>query len=198
MQAQSAMDDIVGRLKKELPNNLYYHSVAHTLDVLDRVESLGREEGISETDLILLKVAACFHDAGFLINNRNHEKLGCKIVRESLPAYDFTPEQIDQICGMIMATKVPQSPRNHLEEIICDADLDYLGRTDFFAIGQRLFKELKAYKILTTEKEWDELQVKFLSSHVYHTSTNRQKRAPLKKNHFATLLAKLADDTAYS
>lgn len=190
MQAQAAMDHILGRLKSKLPRNLYYHSIEHTLDVLDRVESLALEEGVSGIDVVLLRVAACYHDAGFLVNNRNHEKLGCKIVREELPDFDFTKTQIDTICGMIMATKIPQSPRNHLEEIICDADLDYLGRADFLPIGQRLFQELKAYRVLQTEQEWDQLQIKFLSSHKYWTATNRRQRADSKAIHLATLKSK--------
>lgn len=198
MQAQSAMDHILKRLQKELPRNLYYHSVAHTLDVLERVESLGQSEGVLEDELLLLRVAACFHDAGFLVNNRNHEKLGCKIVRNTLPAYGFSATGIEQICGMIMATKIPQSPRNHLEKIICDADLDYLGRNDFISIGHRLFKELRAYKVIQTEREWDELQVKFLSGHTYCTATNQRDRAPYKAKHLAKLIEKLEDKSAYS
>ena len=34
------------------------------------------------------------------------------------------------------ATKIPQTPLTKLEEIICDADLDYLGREDFFEISR--------------------------------------------------------------
>ncbi|PHI18725.1 phosphohydrolase [Lewinellaceae bacterium SD302] len=190
MQAQAAMDYILGRLKKDLPRNLYYHSIEHTLDVLERVESLAVAEGVGTAEIILLKVAACYHDAGFLINNRNHEKLGCRIVREHLPEYRFSSEQIKTICGMIMSTKIPQSPRNHLEEIICDSDLDYLGREDFASIGQRLFRELKAYNVLQTEEEWDRLQINFLTAHSYWTTTNRKQRASLKATHLATLKSK--------
>ncbi|MEL6142820.1 MAG: HD domain-containing protein, partial [Bacteroidota bacterium] len=145
MRYQAAMEAVLKRLRKELPRNLYYHSIEHTRDVLTRVEELAKAEDISERDIQLLRVAACYHDAGFLINNRDHERLGCKIVRAELPQYDFSSEDIEQICGMIRATKVPQNPRTKLQKILCDADLDYLGRKDFYRIGQRLFRELKAY-----------------------------------------------------
>ena len=65
------------------------------------------------------------------------------MAREILPAYGLTRDQIDTICGMIMATRIPQSPSNQLERILCDADLDYLGRDDFYEIGGRLFEELR-------------------------------------------------------
>lgn len=176
MRHRAAMDAILTRLRKDLPKNLFYHAVEHTLDVLNRVETLGKAEGIDDADLVLLQVAACYHDCGFLLNNRDHERLGCKIVKEELPKYDFTAEQIKLICGMIKATKIPQSPRNHLQRIICDADLDYLGRDDFYSIGNLLFKELKAYRVLETEEAWNSLQINFLSNHQYWTTTNQQER----------------------
>lgn len=188
MRDAAAMDMILERLRKELPHNLYYHSVDHTLDVLDRVESLAVAEGVDGYALRLLKVAACFHDSGFLINNRDHERLGCKIVRKQLPQYGFSDEEIATICGMIRATKVPQSPRNHLQQILCDADLDYLGRDDFYSIGQRLFRELKAYHIVETEEDWNRLQIRFLSGHHYWTTTNVDIREPEKQKRLAELM----------
>lgn len=181
------MDAILARLRKDLPKNLFYHAVDHTLDVLDRVESLGKAEGVEEEDLALLKVAACYHDAGFLINNRDHERLGCKIVKSELPQYGYSEEAIKAICGMIRATKIPQSPRNHLQEIICDADLDYLGRSDFYRIGNLLYKELKAYRVLETEEAWNKLQIGFLSNHKYWTATNRLEREAEKQARLAEL-----------
>ncbi len=180
MRYQAAIEAMLERLRKDLPRNLFYHGIEHTLDVIDRVTSLGKAEGVYGKELELLRVAAAYHDAGFLINNRDHERLGCKLVRAELPDFGFTPQAIEAICGMIRATKIPQSPRNHLQEIICDADLDYLGRSDFYVIGKRLFKELAAYRILSTEEEWNQLQIRFLRSHQYWTKTNQELRAPQK------------------
>ncbi|MEM6878656.1 MAG: HD domain-containing protein [Bacteroidota bacterium] len=178
---QEAIDAILSKLERGLSRNLHYHSIAHTRDVLARTLELAEAEGIDDPeDVDLLRTAAAYHDSGFLINNRDHERLGCKLVRAELPEYGYTDDQIDRICGMIRATKVPQKPRNIYEEIICDADLDYLGRDDFYPIGQRLFKELKAFRILETEEEWNALQIKFLNGHSYWTETNKRERAERK------------------
>ena len=152
----------------------------HTLDVLNITEELCVAEKINPYETLLLKTAALFHDSGFTINNQNHEVLGCDLARENLPRFGYTNEEIDRICGMIMATKIPQSPANHLEEIICDADLDYLGRADFYSIGQSLFKELKAYNVLQDIETWNRIQVKFLTAHNFFTETNKERRAPVK------------------
>ncbi|MEM7575251.1 MAG: HD domain-containing protein [Bacteroidota bacterium] len=194
MRYQAAIDAILARLGRDLPPNLHYHSIEHTLDVLERARQLAAAEGISdEEDLMLIQVAASYHDAGFLINNRDHERLGCKLVRQELPAYGFKDDQIKVICGMIRATKIPQQPRNLLEEIICDADLDYLGRDDFYPIGQRLYRELKAFRVLGTVEQWNKIQIKFLRAHAYWTTTNRRLREPLKQSRLRELIDEWGD-----
>jgi len=194
MRYQAAMDAVLERLRKDLPRNLYYHSIDHTLDVLDRVTSLAAAEHVGEQDMILLRVAACYHDSGFLINNRDHERLGCKLVRRELPDFGFSDKAIQIICGMIRSTKIPQSPRDHLQRIICDADLDYLGRDDFYTIGRRLFRELKAYRLLGTEAEWNRLQIKFLRQHQYWTQTNVSLRRPKKLERLRELVAEWGEE----
>ena len=144
MNYHGAKAFILDKLERELSGDLTYHGMHHTLDVLYVTEELCYFEKVSPYEAILLKTAALFHDSGFTINNKDHEVLGCNIAREHLPRYDFSAAEIEQICGMIMATKIPQSPRNPLEQIICDADLDYLGREDFFSIGNSMYEELKA------------------------------------------------------
>ncbi|MCB9046099.1 MAG: HD domain-containing protein [Chitinophagales bacterium] len=191
MKFGEAKKFILGRLKKELPNHLSYHSVEHVRDVFNACKLLAEKEGVKGDDLKLLLTAALFHDSGFLKGPKDHEKKSCQIARKHLPEYDYTPEQIKKICGMIMATKVPQQPQNHLEEIICDADLDYLGRDDFFIIGDKLFAELSMYGILNTEDEWNRLQVGFLEAHHFFTKTAIRLRQKRKDKHLKLVKSKI-------
>ncbi|HYD21102.1 MAG TPA: HD domain-containing protein [Flavipsychrobacter sp.] len=191
MQFGEAKKFILGKLKKELPRHLSYHSVEHVKDVFDSCKSIAASEGVKGDDLKLLLTAALFHDSGFLKGPKEHEKKSCTIARKYLPDYGYTPEQIKKICGMIMATRVPQQPKNHLEEIICDADLDYLGRDDFFTIGDKLFAELSVYGILNTEDEWNKLQVRFLESHHYFTKTTIKLRQKKKDKHLKLVKSKI-------
>ena len=187
MDYSASKDFILGMLERDLSPDLYYHGLHHTLDVLATAESLCVEENINDYDTILLKTAALFHDAGFLRNNLNHEALGCDLVREHLPTFGYSEKAIEKICGMIQSTKIPQSPKNKLEEIICDADLDYLGRDDFQKIGDTLFEELKAYHYLKTREEWDAMQISFLEKHTFFTESSRAKRQLKKEAHLAAL-----------
>ncbi|MCY7411077.1 MAG: HD domain-containing protein [Chitinophagales bacterium] len=172
---------ILSRLKKELSPKLTYHGVDHTYDVLDAALKIGAKEKITKEQEYLLSVACCFHDSGFIYLYKGHEERGCKIAEEFLPKYKFSKADIEIICGMIMATKIPQQPKTHLEQIIADADLDYLGRTDFYSIGKTLFEEMKAYKFLETPQQWNQVQINFFKMHHYHTQTSIKNRAPEKK-----------------
>ena len=170
MDFEKAKETVVSHLEKNLPVDLFYHGIHHTLDVFDAALVIAENEKIdSADDLTLLKTAALLHDSGFTIDASKHEECGCDLARDILPACDYTDSQIDQICGMIMATKIPQQPLNLLECIICDADLDYLGRDDFFKIGDTLYQELKAYNKIQDVLQWNQLQISFLSNHRYHT-----------------------------
>ena len=132
MRYETVKKFILEKLQGELPQHLSYHSVGHVKDVCQATEEIAGKEGIAGEDLTLLLTAALFHDSGFLFGAAEHEKKSCDIARQHLPEFDYTGDQIEKICGMIMATRIPQTPHNLLEQIIADADLDYLGRDDFF------------------------------------------------------------------
>lgn len=191
MRFGEAKKFILGTLKSKLPKHLSYHSVEHVKDVFDACKMLAAEEGVKGKNLKLLLTAALFHDSGFLKGPKEHEKKSCQIARKHLPEFGYESDDIKLICGMIMATKVPQEPKNHLEEIICDADLDYLGRDDFFEIGDKLFSELNMYGMLNTEDEWNKLQVRFLEAHHYFTKTAIKLRQRKKDKHLKLIKSKI-------
>lgn len=173
---------------KGLDEHLTYHNIDHTLDVLRQSERIAREEGIrDEYKIYLLKVAAMYHDTGFLVTYANHEKASCEIFRNDASRFDFTPEEQVFITRLIMATKLPQTPMDIYERVICDADLDYLGRPDFFRIGDGLRREFLHYGIVSSDEEWDQLQMKFLAGHSYHTNSCKRSREAEKQAHITQL-----------
>ncbi len=172
---------IIGTLKRDLPNNLYYHGLHHTMDVLRSAEMIGADEKINAEEMLLLKVAVLYHDAGFTKVYRNHEEVGCDMARKDLPGFGFSTKEIEIICGMIMATKIPQTPTTKLEEIIADADLEYLGTDDFERIGNTLFEEIKLYLNVESERQWNIIQLNFLKTHRYFTNFCIKNRVAKKK-----------------
>lgn len=164
----------------KLPPHLTYHNLGHTTYVLDRVVFLAKQSDVSADDLHLLKLAALFHDTGFIDNPKDHEEKGCQIAESYLSAA-YSKEDLEKICGMIMATKIPQSPQTRLEDILADADLEYLGTELFEKIGQTLFEELKHFNPDFTVQAWDELQLVFMQKHHFHTEFCREFREPQKQ-----------------
>jgi uncharacterized protein len=185
---QIIRSEVLSLLNDKLDPKLTYHNLAHTQDVMKQVERIARGENISDiNDLMLLKVAALFHDSGFLYVYKHHEEKSCQIMEEFMQDGDFTREDITRIKGMIMATQIPQTPHNLMEKIICDADLDYLGRDDFEKISNGLKEEFLVYKVIKSESDWDPLQIGFFEAHNYFTETCRVDRTPKKLQHLEML-----------
>ena len=168
-------EEILDILEHELPKNLYYHNVKHTIDVVNQVEIIARREEVSEEELLLLKTAALFHDIGYTRGYKDHELLGIQRTKEILPRYNYSEEQITKICDLIFATRMPPMPKNKLEEIICDADLDYLGRVDFVPVSNMLFRELVENEAIENNIEkWNNVQIEFISKHQYFTQSAKK------------------------
>ena len=191
MQFKEVKDFIINKLQAGLPQKLTYHNVGHVLDVYQAAELIGSREGISENDMKLLLTAALFHDSGFLNSPTSHEEESCGIANQYLPGYGYQPAEIAVIKGIIMATKIPQLPKTHLEEIICDADLDYLGRDDFFPISDSLYLELRSAGIVNNENDWNKIQVSFFNSHHYFTKTSVTLRQQKKDEHLEQIKLKI-------
>ncbi len=88
-------------------------------------------------------------------------------------------------------TQIPHKPTNQLEEIICDADLDYLGREDFHEIADKLRLELREHGKIDSDRKWDEIQVMFLTQHQYFTETAKRTRQERKMQNLAEINPRL-------
>ncbi len=181
VQFSDLQELVLDKLEKELPKWLYYHNVKHTVDVVTESELIGWTEGLNDHQLLILKTAALFHDTGHTVSYVDHEERGVEIAREMLPRYQYTAEEINEICRIIMATKLPPKPADLLEAIICDSDLDYLGRTDFIPVSNALYEELKTQNKSLSLNDWNKLQLKFIVSHQYFTKTGRKLREVKKQ-----------------
>jgi len=189
---QTIQTHIMQKLEEGLPSYLTYHNIGHTKDVLKQSMILAKEEGIEDAeDILLLQVSALYHDVGFVQTYDGHEEKGCEIARAELGKFGFDEAQIAVVCGMIRATRIPQSPKNILEQIICDADLDYLGRPDFYTIGDGLFKEFLHQGIVQNDVDWNHLQIRFLDAHRYFTKSANQKRESAKQQHLVEVKKKV-------
>ncbi len=179
---------VIAKLNAELAPELTYHCTEHTIDVERVAIELCKTEGISdENQILLLRTAALLHDSGYTLNFNNHEEKSCVLASELLPRFGYSAEEIDAICEMISATRIPQQPQNKLSEILCDADLDYLGREDFAEISDKLYKEFSWRGAVKTTEEWNGIQVAFFRQHSYFTASSQFARAEHKQKHLEEL-----------
>ena len=131
-------------------------------------------ESVSQEELVLVKTAAVFHDIGFIKDYFDNEKIGAQIAGEVLPDFGYDEEQIEVIQGLIMSTVFPGQPQTHLEKIICDADLFYVGSESFKEIANGLKYEFEHVGIIKNEEQWLKLQVDFLSGFNFRTVSATQ------------------------
>jgi predicted metal-dependent HD superfamily phosphohydrolase len=179
---------VLAELDKKLNPLLTYHCRQHSEDVLHHTERIAISENIIQPRMLLLmKTAALFHDTGFVDIYVGHEERSCEIMIKELKGHDFDETEMTLMTNMIMATKMPQSPKALHEMVLCDADLDYLGRDDFPVINKRLKNELLAFGFIKDLNEWNELQVNFLSKHRYFTNSSVELREPVKRSHLSSL-----------
>ena len=113
-------------------NDLMYHNLEHTKTVVKRSSEIAANYHLSDTELFILSAAAWFHDTGQLVGGTKfHEDRSVLIMKKFLEPRGIAQEIVDKIEGCICATKLPQSPKSLLEEVICDADTYNLGTEDF-------------------------------------------------------------------
>jgi len=191
MQYRQVYDFLMPKLENELAPYLEYHNAAHTKNVIAAVEYLAAKENITGDELMILKTAALFHDAGFLQQPDDHEEVSCIMARDHLPDFGYSDSQIEHICRMIMATRLPQDPSDRLSEILCDADLFYLGKEGYAENGEKLYREFKHRDILRTKAEWLLIQVEFLSMHSFFTKTAKTQLGVKKLEILQNLKARL-------
>lgn len=189
MQNKLLMENFVlNLLRNNLPPNYYYHSPEHTVYVQERVVEIGRYEDCTEEELELLSIAALWHDTGMIKIYKHHEEESCLMARKYLSEDGYSIQDIDRICGIIMATQLPQQPKNKLEEILADADLEYLGTSCFEAVSNTLFKELQSMNPSLTHACWNQMQITFLQEHRYFTHFCKENREPVKRAYLNKLM----------
>jgi predicted metal-dependent HD superfamily phosphohydrolase len=175
-------------LPAHLDKKFTYHNLSHTLTVVKAVDKLSDKLVTDEHEKEILQVAAWFHDTGYTEGTDNHEFSGCLIAERFLSRLDVNDEDISTVKSCIMATRYPQHPETLLQQILCDADMIHLGKKNFCEGSALLRKEWKLTKAVSySDKEWHELNIKFLSFHQFYTSYCLENTEPKKQKNIERL-----------
>ena len=161
---------VISFLTEHLSDDLTYHSISHTKDVVRCVNELAAEQDFTKEEVEVLNLAAWFHDVGYTKSVEEHEKCSAEMARAFLEGVDYPEERIKSVVGCILATKMPQTPSNALEQTICDADLMHLAAKDYLQKADLLHKEIEKTKFCKIpENEWLKMNQEFLKSHCFFT-----------------------------
>lgn len=179
-------------LKDKLSSAYTYHNLDHTIQVVDKIKILAKEENISPEDTENLLLAGWFHDLGYVDNADNHEEESRKIASDFLKQHQFPEERIAKIGELILATDKFYKPKNHLEEVIKDADLYHLASDDYFRICENLRQEIKEVHHQKFSKlKWAELNIVFFSKHQFYTNYAKENWQPEKEKNVEKILSSI-------
>lgn len=177
--------------------NLLYHNQLHTEMVVQAALQMAEYYNLSDRDKLIVESAAWFHDLGYLTQPNAHEEAGAKMARTFLSGKGVEEVHIAAVEGCILATKMPQSPRNLLEEIVCDADLHHLGTDDFLQRSKLLRKECEFFfNTKIPKSNWREKNIQLLEKHRFHTDYAQQHFQPVKEKNLKDLREKHLDVTS--
>ena len=185
---------VISFLTEHLSDDLTYHSISHTKDVVRCVNELAAEQDFSKEEVEILNLAAWFHDVGYTKSVEEHEKCSAQMAREFLKNVEYPEQQIKVIEGCILATKMPQTPSNALEQTICDADLMHLAAKDYLEKADLLHKEIEKTKLCTIpEEEWMQMNQEFLKSHCFFTEIAQKKYTSAVKENLRKVRQRLKE-----
>lgn len=186
-------EDYAKNLLKDKLSSVYtYHNLDHTIQVVDKIKILAKEENISPEDTENLILAGWFHDLGYVDDADNHEEESRKIASDFLKQHQFSEERIAKIGELILATDKFYKPKNHLEEIIKDADMYHLASDDYFRICENLRQEIKEVHHQKFSKlQWAELNITFFAKHQFYTKFAKENWQPEKEKNVEKILSSI-------
>jgi predicted metal-dependent HD superfamily phosphohydrolase len=182
--------------RDELPDGIKYHDANHTLHPTKGVAAVANRiaiaENISEHDRELLITAAYFHDTGYIREYDKNEPIAARMAGRILKLIGYMPTEIEKIQNMILSTDLAHEPKTHVEKILCDADLDHLGRKDFLELDGKLREGRRARGVdVSDDKKWYKGTLDLIKNHKFYTESQKKLREKEKQKNIQTLINKL-------
>lgn len=162
---------VTGLLKNETPEGYTYHSLNHTLEVVKNAVFIGTKENLPEDEMSILRVAAWFHDVGYIKAYEGHEKESAEMAVNFLERQGVDENIRTAVTESILATTFPQNPQSRLAKVLCDADFMHLGQENYFELAEKLRQEQKMAGVRKLKKaEFDQESLKLFEDHSWHTA----------------------------
>lgn len=178
---------VAGFIGEHFTEKICYHNIDHTMEVVEATLEIGHYCQITEEEMELVMIAAWFHDTGYYLGCENHEEASVNIAKDFLQNKHLSSKNLKIIIDCILATKVPQKPKNLLEKILCDADLYHLATDKFFEKSELLMEEFVLHNKKLAPESWMSQSEKFVQNHKYHTAFGKKFLDPKQQQNLIRL-----------
>lgn len=176
-------------LAEKLPENILYHNFNHALMVKKYAEKIAENCTITREEMPTLQFCALFHDVGHVYSYEQHVEESVKIASDFLAKHNVNQQAITHVSEIIMATKLPQSPKDKIAEILCDADLMYIASENCYEQFELMYGETKMRDKKFCNRTIFELDsIRFFADHSYFTDYGRTILQPKKEAAFSRIL----------
>lgn len=179
---EEAKEFVTKILTNDLSENCLFHTINHTLEVLNNAEIIGSYSKLSADDMNILRISALFHDVGYIDIYDDHEVISASRARDFLRSRNVDEESVSQVVRAIQATKMPQSPGDMISEILCDSDLMYLTFDNYFEQIELMRKEWEMVgKAKLNNNQFHVQSLEFFKNHKYYSEYGRKVLQPIKE-----------------
>ncbi len=191
-KAESFVTDL---FEKNTDNKLLFHNLQHTETVVERTKEIAAHYSLSDNDMLVLYVAAWFHDTGHLYTPgfKNHEEKSVEVMKKFMSGFNNEKELISDIESCILSTKMPRNPSTLLQEIICDADTYHFGTKDFKITNKECHEEYNLREKNVSDQQWNEGTLEMLNEHRFYTSYCKDLLENKKKKNIKKIKNKLKE-----
>ena len=142
--------------------------------------------------LLLMMTAAYFHDSGYIREYNKNEPIAAEMAGRILKLIGYKPNEVVKVQKMILSTDLEIEPKTHLEEILCDADLDHFGREDFFKLDGKLREEWRAGGLdVDDDLKWYKGTLEIIKNHQYYTESQKKLREKGRQKNIKSLLREI-------
>ena len=165
-----AEDFVKQLLADKLPESIKFHNIEHAKYVSENAALIGSNCGLNADEINLVRLSAWFHDISYMDNPQNHEEKSAEIAAGFLSSKGVDDKIIDQVKNCILATKIPQQPKDILSKVVCDADMAHLAADDYFERIEKMREEWESTQNRKISKrKFHKRSEKFFQQHEYFT-----------------------------
>jgi predicted metal-dependent HD superfamily phosphohydrolase len=190
---KDAEDYVADLIDNKLSRDCLFHTKKHTMDVVKNAEVIGNYSKLCEDCLNVLHIAALFHDVGYIESYEDHEKESAVYASTFLRSNNIDETIIQQVVDCILATKMPQQPKDDISKVLCDADLMNMTFDDYFEQIDLMRQEWeKTGKAKLNKQQAYRTSLDFFKSHRYHSEYGRKILQPKKEKTELKIIMKLA------